>query len=405
MPGRIAVLVKRFPKLSETFIAGEIDSLLDQGLDVVIISLGRPTETKVHEQSTRLLPRVRYLPDYSLVDAVRVLGRLAVRHPLRMMSVLASGLRDGAGFTQLAALLEICERGNIDYIHAHYISEPSLLAELAMKVRAGKYSISAHAKDIYTTPTPALRRRIQTCEFVSTCTGYNVDHLRALAPEHAQRIELVYHGIDCSKFHPADACHGTATPRVLAIGRFKRKKGFDLLIEACANLANSGTPVSCEIIGYGDQKDALAALIADYGVGGHVTLADPIEHRELIIKLRHASLFVMPCRIPADGDRDGIPNALLEAMACGLPVITTAVSGIPEVIIDGENGLLVAPDDAAGLTAAMGKILCDDTLARKLGQAARATVKQRFSWEANIVALCAMMRGVLSTSQTLETRI
>ncbi len=380
---RVAVLVKRFPKLSETFIQGEISSLVAHGLDVRVLSIGRPNESVCQPDAEALAERVCYLSSPGLIDAFVFLLLRLLRHPRRLGVLLLRSLKERPDLRTLSALVAACETHAIGHIHAHYISEPALLADFAAQLLGGSFSVSAHAKDIYLTERTVIRRRIRHAAFVATCTAYNADYLEGIAGEDAERVHLVYHGIDSERFAPAAAASTPHLPTVMAIGRFKRKKGFDVLIKSCALLIAEGTELHCEIVGYGDEKPLLQALIRQVGIDDWVSLRDPIDHAELAGRLQHASIFVLPCRIPEDGDRDGIPNALLEAMACGIPVISTNVSGIPEVIEAGANGLLVAPDDFIALASAMRGVLMDADFGSRLGRAARTTVLDRFNWHKN----------------------
>jgi len=203
---------------------------------------------------------------------------------------------------------------------------------MASRARGTTYSISAHAKDIYLTDAATIRERIETASFVSTCTAHNHRYLSELCNGDNSKIHLVYHGIDSERFCPAEQPGREQIPMLVAVGRFKEKKGFDLLIAACASLLKEGVKLRCEIIGYGDQQEPLQKLITDQNLAPHIVLRSPVNHDELVGILQKATMCVLPCRQTKDGDRDGIPNAMLEAMSCAVPVVTTSVSGIPEVI-------------------------------------------------------------------------
>jgi glycosyltransferase involved in cell wall biosynthesis len=388
MQRRVAILVKRFPKLSETFILGEITSLIDSGVDLVIFSIDRPNELKRQPEAQKLAADVRYLCSVGWSECVKKIMHSFFRHPIKTSKMLIAAVFNGASLKSLLALLWACDAHRIDHIHAHYISMPALLSELVATINGASFSVSAHAKDIYTTDPKFISRRIAAAEFVATCTAYNAQFLRDLAPQCAERIHLIYHGVDVENFSPALHSLAQENPLILAIGRFKEKKGFDLLIDACSLLVKQGIRLRCEIVGYGDLKAQLAEQIRTSGVAHCVTLRDPVDHSELAAVLRRASVFVLPCRVPDDGDRDGIPNSILEAMACGIPVVSTTISGIPEVIEHGANGFLVAPDDAVKLADAIRDLLADTNLSLELGRMARRTVSSQFSWHHNIQALC-----------------
>ena len=365
---RVGVLVKRFPKLSETFIFGEIATLVENGLDVRIISLQRPNESLQQPGSDRFSDRVTYLEPASGVNA----------------------------------LIDACDSLDIGHLHAHYISEPALLADLASRARGTTYSISAHAKDIYLTDAAAIRERLKTATFVSTCTAHNHQHLSKLCSGNTSKIHLVYHGIDSERFCPAEQISPQQIPMVVAVGRFKEKKGFDLLIAACASLLQEGVTLRCEIIGYGDQQESLQQLITEQGLANDVRLRSPVNHDELVGILQNATLCVLPCRQTKDGDRDGIPNAMLEAMSCALPVVTTSVSGIPEVIRSGLNGVLVEPENPVALANAIRSVLDDSELQQKLADGGRHTIREMFSWRANVSVLGEMLRQSIASPDCSE---
>ena len=400
MNKKIAVLVKRFPKLSETFILGEISSLLDQGLDLEIISIFRPNEAKRHPAAEKLEGRVTYLDNRPMPSAVATLFKYLIRIPQRAPALIKAVTDSGIDVTELAALLNRCDRCRIGHLHAHYISEPALLAELAAKILNISYSVSAHAKDIYLTRPADIRERLTSAAFVTTCTAHNADYLRRLGEQFGDKIHLVYHGIDSEQFCPAPQHINRDPFQFTAIGRYKEKKGFDLLVEACAMLIEQGHRFHCEIIGYGDQRPYLEQLIADYNVGSRVSLKAPVAHDELPNLLRQASAFVLPCRLMDNGDRDGIPNSMLEAMACGVPVISTNVSGIPEVVSSFHNGLLVEPDNTHALAGAMSLFLSDQGMRDTFGKRGRTTIVERFNWQKNTKTLTGLLQGVVHTQDS-----
>lgn len=392
MSDSIGILVKRFPKLSETFILGEIENLANAGEHAEILSMYEPSDNLQQPAANRFLDRVTYLNRTSIVAASAALVFALLRNPSGCKPLYRLAKSDRRQLFRLGALLSACRRLGVRHIHAHYVSEPAALADAAAAIGRLTFSISAHAKDIYLTPPTEIAERVSRAQFIATCTRHNFEHLRNLTADHQDRVHLVYHGIDTEQFCP----DGTVTPHVppmlLAVGRFKEKKGFDLLIDACAELAARDVRFRCEIIGYGDQEVRLQSLIVHHGLWDRVALRSPVDHADLQAIYRGASIFVLPCRLTADGDRDGIPNAMLEAMASGLPIITTSVSGIPEVIVDGQNGLLVEAENAQALTNAVTRLLDDSQLGERLGEAGRRTVLEQFSWDRNISKLVRLLR-------------
>jgi len=394
--GTVAVLVRRFPKLSETFILGEIASLVDAGVDVRIVSLNRPSDSLQQPDAERFSDRVTYVDQSTGLWALLRTIRYAVRWLPRVTALLRALRDSGASFRQFCSVFDICEQLDVLHIHAHYISEPALLADLVSSERGHSFSVSAHAKDIYLTDTAAIRERLRNAAFVTTCTAHNHSFLLQQTDSDTSRVHLLYHGIDSDRFTPAGGPAANLPPLLVGVGRYKRKKGFDLLIAACAKLISEGVPLRCEIIGYGDQGDHLQQLIAASGLGHHVTLKAPVTHPELVSILQNATVCVLPCRQTEDGDRDGIPNAMLEAMSCEIPVVSTMVSGIPEVIRSETNGLLVAPDDVDALVAAIKRVLDDDCLRSRLSESGRRTVKDMFCWQSNVAKLGELLGSAMA---------
>jgi glycosyltransferase involved in cell wall biosynthesis len=392
---RVAVLVRQFPKLSETFILGEIASLVDAGIDVRIISLHRPTETLRQPDASRFDDCVVYADPKSrlgsMVFALRLLPRI--------FSVLRQLRELGISFRQFYRVFELCQEFEIAHIHAHYISGPALIADLVSQLRKHSFSVSAHAKDIYLTDTAAIRERLRNAAFVTTCTAHNQTFLlqHECTRRESSRVHLLYHGVDSERFRPAAPQSATPIPTLIGVGRYKRKKGFDLLITACAKLVAEAVPLRCEIIGYGSEERSLNRLIAAYNLGDYVSLRAPVSHHDLVGLLQNATVCVLPCRQTEDGDRDGIPNSMLEAMSCEVPVVSTTVSGIPEVIESETNGLLVAPEDVAALAGAIRRVLNDDGLRDRLAKNGRRTVVELFCWESNIAVLSELLRTTIAT--------
>jgi len=390
MAGALCVLVKRFPKLSETFVEGEIASLLAAGVAVEITSLYRPSDDILHPSSARFAAQLTYLDRDGLPLGVVLLALGLARGGLRALrAIWAIGSLEPQLVGRLARLLAFCRRHRIEHIHAHCASEPALLAEAAQLLGGPTFSFSAHAKDLYLCPGSILRRLVAAAEFVTTCTRHNFHYLESCASR--ANVHLVYHGIDTRRFAPVPHSEGNSVLRLISVGRLKEKKGFDVLIDACGRLRDRGTKFSLRIYGYGDQAACLQAQIEYAGLDQRVTLMPPVTHAQLPSLLAKADVFALPCRVLDNGDRDGIPNAMLEAMAVGLSVVSTPVSGITEVIRTGVNGVLVPSEDPDALANALEELSRNRALCTELGHRARATVVSRFSWERNIETLVELL--------------
>ncbi len=401
---RIAYLVKTFPRLSETFILNEILGLERMGLRLHIYALRRPGAEAVHPKVAEVKAPVTYLPGLGLrsrpLDAARL-----VRHHAGLALGSAERYRDGLrvfrsrsgrrakDFLQAGYLAGEIRRRGYTHLHAHFANLPASVAEVASRMSGVPYSFTAHAKDIYLTPAEELRRKMDHARFVMTCTGYNERHLRGLGAE--TPVHLAYHGVDVSLFNSSEenlAGEG-GRPLILSVGRFCEKKGFPTLIEACRLLRERGREFECRIVGYGPMEGELRRRIAEAGLNGVVTLPGQMRQTELAGIYRTARMFVLPCQVNEDGDRDGIPNVLLEAMASRLPVVSTAISGITELIEPGVNGMLARERDAESLAGAMDLLLGEAELGRKLGRRGRETVLSRFEMEASARRVYGILTG------------
>jgi len=392
----LGVLVRVWPKLSETFILEEILGLERKGMALRLYALDAPTDAVAHDAVARVRAPLQRIPAAAGRYATLVRhARIAAAGPIGYLRALALALRRGdtgwRDFVRAGWLAAQLRDDGVAHLHVHFISGPADLAQLAAAMAAIPFSISAHAKDIYLSRPLDLRRKLQAARFTVTCTEANRCALAAIAPR--APIRLMYHGVDRQVFHPCrrSAAAAQELPLLLAVGRLRAKKGLDTLVEACRLLHARGRPVRCEIVGYGEEHDALARRIADAGLAGQVRLAGKLPREQVLERYARAAVFVQPSRIAADGDRDGIPNVLLEAMAMGLPVVATRVSGIPELVRDGSNGLLVEPDAAPALADAIERLLRAPAQAAAFGQAARATVAGAFDNDANLRTLLQLL--------------
>ncbi len=394
----ICYLVKTFPKVSETFILQEILALEQDGYPLHIVSLQKPTDERSHHEVRRVRAQVDYLDRKTLYQPDRIAGLLlfVLGNPLGLWKFIALLIKgapwpDGGvqRFVQAIALAKLVREKNMVHVHAHFASTPTTVAELVKAFCGTGYSISAHAKDIYLSAPEELQRKISAARFVVTCTEYNRQYLERIN-QSSTPVMCVYHGFDFRRFGKyltAAIASPAECPLILTVGRLREKKGFDLLIAACALLQQTGCRFRCEIVGYGPERDALQKQIDDLDLAEMVILRGQLIHKELIRLYHQASIFALPCRIGADGDRDGIPNVLMEAMAMGVPVVTTPVSGIPELVQDRVSGLLVEPDQPRKLADALGMLLSDQSLRHRLGAAGKERVLAEFSLAPNLATL------------------
>lgn len=392
LPKRVGFLVKTWPKLSETFILEEVLGLERLGQPLAIFALNPSGDGMRHEAVQRVRAPVSYLapPSGGLCAELACHLRLLCAAPRRYLSAAARAARRAepgriGDFRRGARLAEALRQQGITHLHAHFVSEPAAVAEIGAAIAGAGYSLSAHAKDIYLSTPAVLARKLAGAHFTVTCTEYNRHHLAWIAP--SARLMRMYHGVDLERFHPRLRQPAEGIPLILGVGRLREKKGFATLIDACARLRDAGRLFRCEIVGYGEESDALAQRISEKGLDGCVILAGKLARDQVIERYARASVFVLPSQLASDGDRDGIPNVLLEAMAMQVPVVSTPVSGIPELVQDGQNGLLVEPGDALGFADAIAALISNPALSHRLGAAARLTVTHRFDNQRNLLLL------------------
>jgi colanic acid/amylovoran biosynthesis glycosyltransferase len=382
---RVLYLVSLFPCWSETFIVREINELLKLGVDVRIVSLKHPAEKMVQSDAQALSERVLYPPS-NRACAAQVI-RSVLRHPLRELKDLAMMVR-GLGRKPAAlaktlvvwwrtlGLLPAIEAFAPDHLHAHWATYPSTAALLVSLRTARPFSFTAHAHDIFL-EDHLLAEKLKRAAFGVTISQFNrrfiADKLRSAVEG---RLHIVHCGVDPSafRFRPQDRVPG----ELVAVGRLDEIKGFEYLIDACALLRDRGAAFTCRIIGDGPLRTALSERIHHARLAERVSLLGARPQEEVRGYLDHASVFVLPSVVTARGDRDGIPVALMEAMAVGLPVVSTRVSGIPELVEHGESGLLAEPRDALGLARCIEHLLADPSAARRMAARARATVERDF---------------------------
>ena len=396
--GRVAFVVKGYPRLSESFIAQEILALERLGLDIAIVSLRHPTETQRHPINARIQAPVTYLPEY-LYREPRRLWRAwrALRRGPGYAAARRAWWRDvrrdptpnrGRRFGQALVLAHELGPG-LRHLHAHFLHTPASVARYAAILTGLPWTASAHAKDIWTTPDWEKAEKLAECRWLVTCTRANAEHLAGLAPP--GRVELVYHGLDGTRFDappPANPPAGRAPFTLLSVGRAVAKKGYDDLLAALARLP-AELDWQLVHVGGGPLLADLKRRAGAAGLDQRITWLGPQAQDVVLAQYRHADLFVLASRIADDGDRDGLPNVLLEAQSQGLACLATRVSAIPELIEDGVTGVLVAERDPAALAAAIADLAGAPERRRALGEAGRQRVRRDFDFAACLAPLAA----------------
>ncbi len=394
--GRVGVVLKGYPRLSETFIAQELRALEARGIKLALFSLRHPTDAATHPVHAEIKASVDYLPEYLHDEPLRVLRawRRMRRAPGYRAAFSAWRLdfardptRSRARRFGQALVLAAEMPGDIVHLHAHFLHTPTSVVRYCAMLSGLPFSVSAHAKDIWTTPDWEKRDKLAACAWATTCTRANAEHLRALAPT-PERVDLVYHGIDVARFPaPDDRSASDADARdpvtVLSVGRAVDKKGFDDLLAALAHLP-AALPWRLEHVGGGPLLTQLQAQAKSLGIADRVTWHGALAQQALLARYRSANVFALACRVGEDGDRDGLPNVLMEAQSQKLPCVATTIAGITELIEHGVTGLLVPERDQAALTTALAQLIGDDALRRRLGQAGFDKTTRDFAMETGI---------------------
>jgi glycosyltransferase involved in cell wall biosynthesis len=403
---RVAVVLKGWPRLSETFIAQEIAGLEARGVALELWSLRRPTDRLRHPVHDRVVGRTVYLPEYLKDDPLRVLrGWWTAR---RLPGYAAARARFWADLRRdrtpnrvrrwgQALVLAAELPASIERLYVHFLHTPASVTRYAATMRGLPWSVSAHAKDIWTSEPWEVADKLADAAWLTTCTALGLQRLRALAPRPdgdpngvKGRLQLVYHGLDFAHLptppaaRPARDGGNPDDPVVfLSIGRKVEKKGYDDLLEALARLPR-GLAWRFEHVGGGTLGEALRAQAAALGIADRCTWLGAQSQKQVFAALARADLFVLASKTAADGDQDGLPNVLMEAAQQGLPIVSTRAAAIAEFIEDGVNGLLVGPAAPDELAVALGRLARDPALRRQLAEAASHTVRTRFSFDAGV---------------------
>ncbi|MDQ3781213.1 MAG: glycosyltransferase [Chloroflexota bacterium] len=393
----VAYILKMYPRFSETFILNEILELERQGMALRLYSLKKPDDGRFHADLARVQAPVTYVPESPLIAPRAYLAahREVFRWSrLRYVRVLVRTLRRrsrGAAkrFLQAGYLAPRLRREGISHVHAHFASSATSVALYLNQLAGISYSFTAHAKDIYSNSVSEemLRRKLQRARFVVTVSDYNRAHLSRLAG--TTPVTRIYNGLDLEQFSP-NGIHPADPPLILGVGRLVEKKGFDDLIRACAELRRTGSRFTCRIIGKGSDEAQLHTLVAQLGLEDHVELRGPKPREALLGLYPRAAVVVAPCVVGTDGNRDGLPTVLIEAMALGVPVISTAVTGIPELVEHGRTGYLTAQRDPISLAATIRAVLDDPMSARAHARTGRQRIERDFDIRANVITLRAL---------------
>ncbi|MDH5564149.1 MAG: glycosyltransferase [Nitrospirota bacterium] len=413
----IAYILMEYPRVSESFIINEIYQLERMGVSLQLFSVKKPKDAKVHETVKKIEAPITYLPSVTSLSGTPFVQwlqtnlpsflsahrSLALRRPLAYIRVLVEALtmmwryrEPGARkfrkvffkeFLQAGALAHhlLNAKPFIGHVHAHFCHGTTTIAMFVSRLTGRPFSFTAHAKDIFLkslNPGDLLQRKRQRATFLVTCTDANRQYLNTMCPKGAP-IYTIYHGLAPDVFSPTGASP-PQPPLILSVGRFVEKKGFTYLVEACRILRDQGHAFQCHLIGdpgdavTGDVTPTIRSMIEAWNLQDVVHLKPSVTQEQLRHIYQQCMIFTLPCQILDNGDRDGIPNVLAEAMATGLPVVSTDISGIPEIVTHRHNGLLIPQKDAQALAEALAELLGNPALRTSLRQAARETICRIF---------------------------
>jgi colanic acid/amylovoran biosynthesis glycosyltransferase len=385
----VAYLFERFPSFGQTFCYREVAALEREGLKVHVYSIRRPAGEPKQDWDEQLVRRVHYLPEESALvrevdqalragkvsrearDAVEKWGRQS--DFLRLYQAVYVGLR--------------LQQNGLRHLHAHFAGMAARTAFWIKQFFGIPYTFTAHANDIFAPRdfVVSLAKLMESAAAIVTVSDYAAGLLKDRSPESAAKVHRIYNGVDLSGFHPAD--FGSGIPAIVSVGRLIEKKGFADLIAACRLLQPRGRDFVCEIIGEGPLEAALQAQVADAGLQSVVKLVGPQTQSQIALRLANATIFVLPCTREEGGGMDNLPTVIIEAMAAGLPVISTPLAGVPEMVEHEVSGELVPEHDPKAICAAMERCIADPVRARRFGDRGREIAREKFSIEASARAL------------------
>ena len=390
-----AYLFERFPSFGQTFCYREVAELYRQGITPPIFSIRNPKDEPPQDWDTRIVRRVHYLPEEK--ELLEEVQRASKKR--RLSPAVNAALDEWGRRTDFLRLYQAVYVGlrlqdlGIDHVHAHFAGMAARTAFWIAKFFPITFSFTAHANDIFAPRNfeIGLEKLIQTARLIITETDYSEKFLRERFPEHADRIHRIYNGLNLAEFGHAN--FSSDPPLIVAIGRLIPKKGFANLIRACGLLVEHRISFRCEIFGEGPLENQLRAQIEDLGLQERVQLLGAKPQHYLREHLARANVFVMPSVAEAEGGMDNLPTVIMEAMAAGLPVVSTRIGGIPEMVVENETGFLVQPEDAVALVGAIEKVTNDRSLGQRLGQAGYERAQKLFSIEKNARDLCALLNA------------
>jgi glycosyltransferase involved in cell wall biosynthesis len=390
---RVAYLFERFPSFGQTFCYREVAELVRQGAEVAVFSIRRPKGEPAEEWDREIVARVTYLPGEETL--VKEVDRAARRGQMPVEAVRS--LHEWGKQSDFLRLYQAVyvglrlQEAGISHVHAHFAGMAARTAYWLRKFFAIDFSVTAHANDIFAPRefVISLDTIFDAATAIVTVSDFAVAELQKRFPQSAAKVHRVYNGIDVERFPTAK--FEALVPTIVSVGRLIEKKGFTDLISACAIMKARDVRFRCAIIGEGPMRDLLARQIETATLASEVELLGPRSQREIAERLAGANLFALPCTKEADGGMDNLPTVIMEAMAAGLPVVSTPLAGVPEMVLPGVTGTLVPQRDPQALASAVEQLLAERHEAQQLGARGRALAAEKFSLKANVRELAAIL--------------
>lgn len=398
----IAYILKGYPRISETFISNEILLLEKLGFSIRLISMRHPRENFCHESVKQIKAKVDYLPTELFLELHRLLIPnifLAAKKPAQFHEALKLAGHRYRRNGKIATFKHLLQAGymtnrillqepDIKHLHGHFAHSPTSVTMFGSMLSGLPFSFTAHAKDIYTSNPAQLQEKIAKAEFVVTCTNHNTEYLSSLAENSLTPVHCIYHGIDLQMFNQSAGTVQAKEPyRLFTVARLTEKKGLPVLYHALARLKERNIQFEHVLIGDGDDREKILALINRLGLNDQCRWLGTKTHTEVLEQFKQADLFVLACQVAENGDRDGIPNVLVESLAMGVPAVSTKVSAIPEILRHGETGYTVEPENPEMLADSIQKLLQDKEMRTRLSNQGKSWVHERFDnrkWVENL---------------------
>jgi glycosyltransferase involved in cell wall biosynthesis len=389
---RIAYLFERFPSFTQTFCYREVSEMYSQGVKPLIYSIRTPEDAPA-DCPRELLRAVRYLPLGAAIENDVKSARSKDRGTLEAKRVISKWGRkpDKLRAYEAAWLGPVLLKEGVRHVHAHFAGMAARTAYWLKQFYGISFSFTGHANDMFaSTEFPVqLEELVTEASRVIVVSDFTLDWLQQRFPACAEKMHRIYNGLDLSLYPPA--APGEGKPRVLSVGRYIEKKGFADLIDACAILRQRGIEFECLIVGGGPLEEALKERIRQHALEGTVSLTGPKPQEEVRQLLSGARLFGLACATEQGGGMDVLPTVIIEAMACALPVVSTRVAGVPEMVEDGVNGFLTGQKDPAALARAMEAILTDREKSKQFGARGRTIAEERFDSKVTCAQLAALL--------------